>query len=322
MNDSPEYHFGFRTEGRDAERKLTDWQTAFMAHVEADPRAMTAGECFLSHFMFPDEFQTYLETRGSTAGYTGPTWAEWLVFDIDVENDINEALTQARRLAAWLVDTFKLDPDDLMIFYSGSKGFHVLIASSIWDGKPAENFHEYARRFAERLATDAGVKIDSGIYARVNLLRAPNSRHKKTGRFKVELTYDELMKLKPEAIFAIAAEPREGWIPDTPEQNTEAALLWSQTVQAVEREKREQAEKRSAPGTAKLNPTTRAVLVEGSFLGDRHRELFSAAANFAEFSSVEELAFALLTPCGLNSGLTASDVQRQIACGLQHGGRK
>ena len=61
--------------------------------------------------------------------------------------------------------------------------------------------------------------------------------------------------------------------------------------------------------------------VEGSFVGDRHRELFSAAANLAEFASVDELAVALLTPCGLNSGLTRSDVQRQIECGLKHGGR-
>jgi hypothetical protein len=314
--------YGFRTEGCDAETKLTDWQKAFTAHVEADPRAMTPGECFLSHFVFPDEFKIHLETTGSRKGYTGLTWVRQLVFDIDVENDIAEALRQARRLVAWLVDTFKLDPDDVMIFFSGSKGFHVLVASSLWDGRPAEHFHEYARRFAETLAASANVKIDSGIYSRVNLLRAPNSRHKKTGRFKVQLSYDELLHLKPEAILQIATEPREGWIPDTTEENPEASLLWAETVQAVEQEKREQSEKRSLSGTAKLNPTTRAVLVEGSIVGDRHRELFSAAANFAEFSSVEELAIALLTPCGLNSGLTPSDVQRQIACGLQHGGRK
>jgi hypothetical protein len=316
-----EFRFGFRALGREAERKETVWQSAFRAHVEADPRAMTAGECYLSHFVFSDEFRAHLATTGSTAGYTGPTWLQWLVFDIDVADDIDEALRQARHLAAWLVDRFKLEPDDLMFFYSGSKGFHVLPPSSLWDGKPAANFHEYARRFAETLAINADVKIDSGVYARVNLLRAPNSKHRKTGRYKVQLRYDELLNLKPEAILEIAAEPREGWIPEPVGVNSEAADCWREIVKLVDDDKAASTERRSTNGAAKLNPTTRAVLVEGSFVGDRHRELFSSAANLAEFSSVDELAFALLTPCGLNSGLTPSEVQRQIACGLKHGGR-
>jgi hypothetical protein len=316
-----EFRFGFRALGREAERKETVWQSAFKAHVEADPRAMTAGECYLSHFVFSDEFRTHLATTGSTAGYTGPTWLQWLVFDIDVEGDILEALRQARRLAAWLVDRFKLEPDDLMFFYSGSKGFHVSIPSSLWGGTPAANFHDYARRFAETLAINAVVKIDSGVYARVNLLRAPNSKHRKTGRYKVQLRYDELLNLKPEAILEIAAEPREGWIPEPVPINSEAAECWREIVKLVDDEHSATTERRSSNGDAKLNPTTRAVLVEGSLVGDRHRELFSSAANLAEFGSVEELAIALLMPCGLNSGLTRSDVQRQIECGLKHGGR-
>jgi hypothetical protein len=316
-----EFRFGFRALSRDGERKLTDGQTAFRAHVEADLRAMTTGECYLCHFGFSDEFRQYLATTGSTAGYTGPTWLQWLVFDIDVEGDIDEALRQARRLAAWLVDRFKLEPDDLMFFYSGSKGFHVSIPSSLWGGTPAANFHDYARRFAETLAINAVVKIDSGVYARVNLLRAPNSKHRKTGRYKVQLRYDELLNLKPEAIFEIAAEPREGWIPEPVGVNSEAADVWREIVKLVDDDKAASTERRPSNGAAKLNPTTRAVLVEGSFVGDRHRELFSSAANLAEFGSVQELAFALLTPCGLNSGMTRSDVQRQIECGLKHGGR-
>ena len=51
---------------------------------------------------------------------------------------------------------------------------------------------------------------------------------------------------------------------------------------------------------------------------DRHRLLFSAAANLAEFGCSTELAFALLGEAGLDSGLSPSDVRRQIECGLQH----
>ena len=321
MLDSKNYRFGFRTLGRDAERRQTEWRSAFAAHVAADPKAATPGECFLSHFQFGDEFRQHVAATNSTAGYAGPTWAEWVAFDIDVAGNIAEALTQARRLAAWLVARFKIEPDDVMIFYSGSKGFHILLRSSLWDGHPAKEFHKFARQFAEVLAANADVRIDTGVYARVNLLRAPNSPHKKTGRFKVQLTFDELQTLTPAEIYEIAAAPRAGWIPDHTPYAPEAAECWAESCRLVDDDQTATKERRaSGSKSGKLNPTTWAFLMDGSFIGDRHRELFSCAANFAEFS-VEELTFAILTPAGLNSGLTASEVQRQISCGLRHGGR-
>ena len=122
-----EFRFAFRALARDGERREIVFSPAFKAHIEADPKAATPGECFLSHFQFADEFRRHLKATGSTANYEGPTWLAWMFFDIDVADDIDEALRQARRLAAWLVDRFKLEPDDLMFFYSGSKGFHVLL---------------------------------------------------------------------------------------------------------------------------------------------------------------------------------------------------
>jgi len=46
--------------------------------------------------------------------------------------------------------------------------------------------------------------------------------------------------------------------------------------------------------------------------------LFSAAANLGEFNCPPALAHALLTEAGLDSGLSPSDVRRQIECGLNH----
>ncbi len=322
MTEASEFRFGFRTLSRDGERREIVFSPAFTAHISADPKAATPGECFLSHFQFPDEFRQHLKTTGSTKGYAGPTWVEWLIFDIDVEGDIDEALKQARQLAAWLVNRFKIEPDDVMIFYSGSKGFHIALRSLLWDGQPAVEFHRYARQFAEVLAANAEVKIDTGVYARVNLLRAPNSRHKKTGRFKVQLTFDELQTLTPDEIFVIAENPRKGWIPEHTPFSQEAADCWAEACKAVDDDQTATKERKAAGGKAsKLNPTTWAVLTDGSFVGDRHRELFSCAANFGEFGSVEELTYAIWTPVGLNAGLTASEVQRQISCGLRHGGR-
>ena len=71
-------------------------------------------------------------------------------------------------------------------------------------------------------------------------------------------------------------------------------------------------------GSAKLNRSFFEFLAKGAPVGDRHRALFSAAANLAEFSTVAELAHELLTEAALDSGLSPSEARRQIDCGLNH----
>ena len=69
---------------------------------------------------------------------------------------------------------------------------------------------------------------------------------------------------------------------------------------------------------ARLNRATLEFIRDGAGTGDRHRLLFSAAANLAEFGCPQSLAEALLCESALDSGLSPSEVRRQIACGLDH----
>ena len=102
---------------------------------------------------------------------------------------------------------YRLDADDLSIFYSGSKGFHVGLPTSLWTPEPSATFNRLARRFAEHAAELLGIEIDASIYDKIRAFRAPNSRHPKTGRHKRRLTFDELLYLKATAIVKLAAEP-------------------------------------------------------------------------------------------------------------------
>ena len=87
---------------------------------------------------------------------------------------------------------------------------------------------------------------------------------------------------------------------------------------------RKAAERRAAlasgNGDARLNRQTLDFIRDGAATGDRHRLLFSAAANLAEFGCPTSLAHALLSEAALDSGLKPSDVRRQIDCGLEKGG--
>jgi hypothetical protein len=313
--------YGFRILGSiHNDRRLIDWPSAFVAYSQCDDRAQTDAESYLSAFTFGDDFAEHLQTTGTTKGFAGCTWATWLWFDID-RDDLNTATAEARRLVASLVERYSLAGDELLIFFSGSKGYHTALPTSLWNATPAADFHACCRKLAEKIAAGCGVAIDLSIYDAVRAFRAPNSRHPKTGRHKRILGLEELLSLRPDRIVELASRPEPFDLPAMPSCNGQAVRDWAEAINEV-RQLRATAEQRRFSGTvpAALNRATLEFIRDGAGTGDRHRLLFAAAANLAEFGCSAELAFALLSDAALDSGLPPAEVRRQIECGLRHRG--
>lgn len=311
---------GFRVLGSaTSRRRLIDFDAAFVAYAECHPQAEVDREAYLSAYVFTHDFRRHLTETGSTRGYDGPCAAPWVWFDLDAA-DLDAALHDARRLAAGLLDRYRtLDDDALLLFFSGSKGAHIGLPVA-WDAAPSTTFHRAARRFAEALAAATGARIDTGVYDKVRLFRAPNSRHPKTGLHKRRLALDELLHLDAARVRQLATAPSPFALPVVTEADPQAAADWQAAVQAVEREAEARADRRTAVvnGTPRLNRQTLDFLRDGADHGDRHRLLFSAAANLAEFGCPVALAHALLTEAALDAGLPPAEVRRQIDCGLHH----
>ena len=309
--------FGFRIVGSTWERRrLVNAAGAFAGYAQCDEKAEVGREGYLSAFQFCEDFRRLLIETGSTAGYTGPCWSPWLWFDID-RAELADALTDARRLASLLDDRYRLPEESLLIFFSGSKGFHIGLPTALWSPEPSDVFHQVARRFAENVAELAGVIIDGGVYDRVRAFRAPNSRHPKTGLHKRWLSFDELMGLSLDAIVDRAKQPEPFELPDSPIVDDQAVADW----QVAGRQVAEQIEAKAARRAgntegATLNRQTLDFIRDGAGVGDRHRLLFSAAANLAELGCSPALAVALLEEPALDTGLSPKDVRRQIQCGL------
>ena len=314
--------FGFRIVGSCFEpRRLVDAAVAFSAYASCDERAEIDGEAYLSAFRFGDDFKQRADPWGQldVKGFDGACWSCWLWFDIDRE-DIEQALNDVRRLAAFIAERYGLDGDELLLFFSGSKGFHAGLPTSLWMPSASVTFNTTARRLAEALAERAGVVIDAGVYDRVRAFRAPNSRHPKTGLHKRRLSFDELMGLSVDAIKQMAEKPEAFDVPTLPPVNEQAATDWQDAAHNVERATEAKAEHRAAGLSSRLNRATRDIIgnVEPIAAGDRHRLLFSAAANLAEFGCPPALAHELLSEAGRDAGLSPSEVRRQIDCGLSH----
>lgn len=310
--------YGFRIIGTTSnDRRLINWPAAFGAHADCDTRAEIEREAYLSAFCFGDDFREHLDRFKSVRGFEGVTWSPWVWFDID-RPDLDAAVADCRRLIAGIENRYRLD-DGVLVFFSGSKGFHCGLPTSLFgDVCGSTSFHLIARRFAETTATRHGVAIDVGVYDRVRPFRAPNSRHPKTGRHKRRLTAGELLHLNAGRIVELAANPEPFEISDPPEADDIATADWREAIDAVERDRVANQQRLESKEPARLNRATLAFIRDGATEGDRHRLLFSAAANLAECNCPSDLAFALLSDIALDCGLSPSDVRRQITLGLAH----
>jgi hypothetical protein len=279
-------------------------------------------ESYFSAFQYDDAIRSRIINPQSltldVSGFDGPCWSRFVWFDIDREGDIDAATNDARKLALLLVDRYRLDESELLVFFSGSKGYHVGLPTSLFDPTPAVNFHQVVRKMAEGLAGSVGCSIDSSIYSKVQPFRAPNSKHGKTGRHKRFVTFDELLKVKPAAIVAAAVDPIEFELPDATEVDQQAVDDWRAACDGLNRQA--EAVKTFAVDRSELNRSTMEFIRDGADTGDRHRMLYSAAANLSELGCPLRLAVALLTESALDSGLSPGDVRRAIENGINKGG--
>jgi len=315
-------HYGYRLVGNLwGQRRLVDAGRALAGYCACDATAKVESEAYLSAFRFPLAFRTWMDDNGSPKGYADACGSPWLWLDIDQAGDLDGALRTTRRLVGLLLERYRtLDEGDLLTFFSGAKGFHTALPLA-WGPPPSESFPAAARVMAERLAELAGVRIDSGVYDRVRAFRAPNSTHPKTGLHKRRLALDELLHLPIGRILDLAREPLPFDLPTTGKADPVAIADWAGATEVVRQRAEGIALRRADASTngPTLNRPTLDYIRDGATEGDRHRLLFSASANLAEFGCPPALAHALLTEAGRDSGLSPSDVTRQIDCGLTHG---
>ena len=281
-------------------------------------------EAYLSHFAFGAEMRShYAANRNSVAGFVGPCWCRWLVLDID-RVDLADALADARRLVTFLHDRYPEAEGDVPVFFSGGKGFHVLVELA-HNPPPAVGFQRTARTLAEALAARAGVRIDTSVYDIAHIIRLPNTKHPRTGLFKRRIDADTLFRLDINGIREHARHAAGDGIPAVRTCPKQLSADWYDAGQVTARatETRDARRGGSARTPDERAPRYFLELVRfGVGEGERHQKLFQCAAWLTEQGAPPSLVAALLAEPGCDVGLTPKDVNRQIQCGIEHARRQ
>lgn len=136
----------------------------------------------------------------------------------------------AVKLTHFFTEKFDMTPDEVRVYFSGSKGFHVIVNPIVLGIKPHQHLHRVFKFVATNLETQLGLQsLDTGsIYGHGRMLRLVNSIHSKSGLFKVELAPSELRGDLRIITTMLAKAPRQDlYPPDITEYNlNESANEW------------------------------------------------------------------------------------------------
>lgn len=258
-----------------------------------------AADVFITPLRFTEDLVTYSSTnpspttgrRPSVAGYSGPAWASGVNFDFDAE-DPATALTEVRALLNDLRDNFRLDLRLVRVFFSGSKGFHVELDGRLFGGlapAPCRILMRRIKRVAQALIQRLHLTtLDMGIYDAMRLFRYPNTRHGKTGRYKVPLTAAEVLTLDMTEIISLAREPRD--VPDAghvPFQAVPALhQVWrdAQPESAPAAPPRRSRGARMATGGQEWSAAAEAIAASCPPVGQRHEMMLALCGALARSS--------------------------------------
>lgn len=131
--------------------------------------------------------------------------------DFDSEDDI-ELAKEDLLYTIWYLHLkmgFNLPMESFHIYFSGNKGFHLIVPATYFGYLPDMKLDEYFKWIAHEVNQDSLNKtLDLGIYERRRLFRLENSIHQKSGLYKIPLHYDEVVDLSIDEIQAKANKPR------------------------------------------------------------------------------------------------------------------
>lgn len=145
-----------------------------------------------------------------------------LYFDLDThEKCLLDLLKEdTKKIVDFFTRALEIHPSFVRVFFSGKKGFHILIHPRVLNVQPDIKLNLIFKSLALYLETYLDLKtLDSvSIYSKPRQLRLVDSIHQSSGLFKIELYHNELEKSADE-ILAMAKEPRGSLWDDIEFQN-------------------------------------------------------------------------------------------------------
>lgn len=133
-------------------------------------------------FRYGDDLPDHVAATGSVTGHSLLHFCDNATFDVDVKNDLAKAKEYTVQLVKNLLD-MGVERHLVYVFFSGAKGFHVQVPSSLFGITPSVDLFSRVKSLCLQIAD--GVPIDKTIYDKNRLFRLVNTKNSKSNLYKV-----------------------------------------------------------------------------------------------------------------------------------------
>ena len=142
----------------------------------------------------------------NTCNFIAPLYLD---FDIDnLEHNYSKLIRDLKIVIYRLKTELRLEERDIEIYFSGAKGFHIIIDHRILGFEPSRTLNKDLKTIALYFKASTFTKcIDTGIYDYRRLFRVPNTINTKTGLYKVPIMFKDLINMSYEDLLKYASRP-------------------------------------------------------------------------------------------------------------------
>jgi hypothetical protein len=242
----------------------------------------------------------YEDTNYDTCRMIGEPYLDFDIDDIEKEENYRKLVRAVKYAINYIENALGIPAGQLKLYFSGKKGFHVIIPGEIVGIVPSNCLNDDFKHFAlgmaflqcgRDVAKTANTILDTGIYDRKRLFRIVNSINSKSNLRKVPITVEQLYEFSYEDMKEWASKPHI-FLPKEYNLNVKAKRGYKSIIE-VGREYvalRDGVVKRHSGRKIKLKegevlellPCTKNLLETGAIKGSRNHALFALASSLAQ----------------------------------------
>lgn len=236
----------------------------------------------IKKYNFTDTYSTIYEYDNkdqNKASFVSP-----LYIDLDADNlerDYDKLKRDVFLLLRRLKTMFSISDNNIQLFFSGSKGFHIIIPYEIFGLSFSKDINSNYKLLATELKSYTITKsVDTRIYDNKRLFREPNTINSKTGLYKVQIDITQLREMTYEKLIEYATSPKELLLTDKTVNEKAKIALESFFVQAKEKQKRSinQNVAKKMLMNKELLPCVKYILANGAIKGGRNNTAMALAS--------------------------------------------
>jgi hypothetical protein len=182
-------------------------------------------------FRYESGLKKLADSTGSVKNHDLPHYPDYVTFDIDNKDNVDVARQDTLDLVGKL-ETLGVPRDFISVSFSGYKGFHVQVPSSLFGIMPDTNTAKAMRTLCIGIAY--GIKLDTGIYDKNRLFRVRNTKNSKSGLYKVNIDPAMLLgEMGPILAYAEIPQPVR-FIGNNHQTRANLSALWKKAQTAKE----------------------------------------------------------------------------------------